>query len=173
MQYHINTDGSRLGDPKEDGPGGWAAVIRYGDLVAEISQGFFMTTNNRMEILAVIMALEEIQEPSKITIYSDSQYTIDGATKWCYGWVKNGWRKRLPNGDFGEIKNVDLFKRLYALVRYHKVNFIKVKAHSGVPDNERCDTLAKAAARNPTEVDHGYIPKAQQAQTPRQNYWRR
>lgn len=173
MEFHIHTDGSRMGESTTDGgPGGWAYVARYGDIVAEDSGGYFKTTNNRMEILAIVEALSAIQEPAVVKIYSDSQYSIDGATKWSHGWIRNGWKRKLPNGMTEDVKNADLFKRLYALTRYHKVEFIKVKAHSGVPDNERCDVLAKNAAQNPTMVDEGYVPRAPST-GPKPNYWKR
>lgn len=159
MEWHIYTDGSCLDNSPKGGPGGLAWVATYGDLKAEKSRGFFKTTNNRMEILAVIDALSEIQERSIIKIYSDSQYTIDGATKWVYGWIKNGWRRKTQFGGMEDVKNADLFKRLHALTRFHKVEFIKVPAHSGVPDNERCDVLAKAAAAAPNEIDEGFVPR--------------
>lgn len=159
MEYIIYTDGSALGNGATNGaPGGLAWVATYGDLKAERNRGFFKTTNNRMEILAVIDALSEIQERSVVKIHTDSQYTIDGATKWVWGWIKNGWKRRTQSGEMEDVKNADLFKRLHVLTRFHKVEFIKVKAHSGIPDNERCDILAKAAAAAPNEIDEGFVP---------------
>jgi ribonuclease HI len=157
--YSIYTDGSALGNGEIGGaPSGFAWVARFGDIKAEYSKGFFKSTNNRMEILAVVDALSNIQERAHVKIFTDSQYTIDGATKWVWGWIKNGWKKRSLNGTVEEVKNQDLFKRLHALTRFHKVEFFKVKAHSGIPDNERCDVLAKAAAANPTDIDEGFVP---------------
>lgn len=161
--FHIYTDGSALGNGGVGGaPSGLAWVARIGDISAEGSRGFFKSTNNRMEIMAVVDALSSIQERSHVKIYTDSQYTIDGATKWVWGWIKNGWRRqvRTQTGQMvtEDVKNSDLFKRLHALTRFHKVEFIKVKAHSGIPDNERCDVLAKAAAANPTEIDAEFVP---------------
>lgn len=159
MEYIVYTDGSALGNGASDGaPGGWAFVASYGDMKSEASKGYFKTTNNRMEILAVIEALSQIQDPAVVKIHTDSQYTIDGATKWVWGWIKNGWKRQPQPGVFEDVKNADLFKRLHALTRFHKVEFIKVKAHSGIPDNERCDVLAKAAAAEPTEIDEGFVP---------------
>lgn len=158
MVYEVWTDGSCLDNNPLGGPGGFAWVASLGDLKTEYSKGYFKTTNNRMEIMAVIDALSQVQERSVIKIHTDSQYTIDGATKWVWGWIKNGWRRQPQPGVFEDVKNADLFKRLHALTRFHKVEFIKVKAHSGVPDNERCDVLAKAAAGQPSEVDEGFIP---------------
>lgn len=163
MEWHIYTDGSCLDNNPSGGPGGLAWVASYGDLKAEKSRGFFKSTNNRMEIMAVIDALSQLQDPAIVKIYTDSQYTIDGATKWVWGWIKNGWKRqvRTQSGQMvqEDVKNNDLFKRLHALTRFHKVEFIKVKAHSGVPDNERCDVLAKQAASKPNEIDEGFIPR--------------
>jgi ribonuclease HI len=158
MEYVIYTDGSCLDNNPAGGPGGFAWVATYGDLKTEHSKGYFKTTNNRMEIMAVIDALSQIQERSVIKIHTDSQYTIDGATKWVFGWIKNGWKRQSEPGVYEDVKNADLFKRLHALTRFHKVEFIKVKAHSGIPDNERCDVLAKAAAAQPSEIDEGFTP---------------
>ncbi len=159
MEYHIYTDGSCLDNNPAGGPGGWAWVATFGDIKVEGSKGYFKSTNNRMEIMAVIEALSQLQEPSVVKIYTDSQYTIDGATKWVYGWIRKGWIRTTQFGVTEEVKNKDLFQRLHLLTRFHKVEFIKVKAHCGIPDNERCDVLAKQAARNPTDIDEGFIPK--------------
>jgi len=158
MEWHIYTDGSCLENSSAGGPGGYAWVATYGNLRVEYSKGFFKTTNNRMEILAVVNALSQIQERAVVNIYTDSQYTIDGATKWVWGWIMKGWKRENSPGVFEDVKNADLFKRLHELTRYHKVVFVKVKAHSGIPDNERCDVLAKAAAAQPTEIDEGFVP---------------
>lgn len=157
MEWHIYTDGSCLDNNPAGGPGGLAWVATYKDLRAESSRGFFKTTNNRMEIMAIVDALSQLQERSVVNIYTDSQYTIDGATKWVWGWIKNGWVRRTQFGE-EDVKNKDLFQRLHALTRFHKVNFIKVRAHCGIPDNERCDVLAKEAAAKPNEIDEGFIP---------------
>ena len=146
MEYIIYTDGSALGNGSADGaPGGYAWVATYGDLKTEHSKGYFKTTNNRMEIMAVIDALSQIQERSVVKIHTDSQYTIDGATKWVWGWIKNGWKRQPQPGVFEDVKNADLFKRLHALTLFHKVEFIKVKAHTGVELNELADKTAKHA----------------------------
>lgn len=136
------------------GNGAWAFHAIFGELIVEKSCGYFKTTNNRMEILAIISFLEEFQEPTKVTIRSDSQYTIDAVTKWIYGWIKNNW----VTSQGQPVKNKDLFERLFKLVKFHTVKFEKVKAHSGIIGNERADELAKEAAGNPTLVDEGYIP---------------
>lgn len=149
------TDGSKLGESTTDGgPGGWGFHAIFGESIVEKSCGYFKTTNNRMEILAIISFLEEFQEPTKVTIRSDSQYTIDAVTKWIYGWIKNDW----VTSQGQPVKNKDLFERLFKLVKFHTVKFEKVKAHSGIVGNERADELAKEAAGNPTLVDEGYIP---------------
>lgn len=172
MEWHIYTDGSCLENNPKGGPGGLAWVAAYGELRAEKSRGFFKTTNNRMEIMAVIDALSQLQDRAVVKIYTDSQYTIDGATKWVWGWIKNGWKRKLQGGGEEDVKNADLFKRLHLLTRFHKVEFIKVKAHCGIPDNERCDVLAKAAAAIPNEIDEGFIPR-EVATEKKQRYWRR
>lgn len=154
--FEIWSDGSCLDNNPKGGPGGYAVVALYGDLQIEISKGFYKTTNNRMEIMAVLEALSQLQERTEVKVYTDSQYTIDAVTKWVYGWMKRDWKTRNDE----DVKNKDLFQKLYALCRFHKVEFIKVKAHVGVPLNERCDVLAKAAARAPTDDDVGFIPKA-------------
>ena len=163
MEYHVYTDGSCLDNNPSGGPGGLAWVAQYGDIVVEGSRGFFKSTNNRMEIMAVIDVLSNIQDKSVVKIYTDSQYTIDGATKWVWGWIRNGWKRqvRTQTGQMviEDVKNADLFKRLHALTRFHKVEFIKVKAHCGIVNNERCDVLAKAAAAKPNEIDEGFIPR--------------
>lgn len=159
MEWHVYTDGSCLDNNPLGGPGGFAWVAAYGDIKVESSRGYFKTTNNRMEIMAVVDALSQLQERSVVKIYTDSQYTIDGATKWVWGWIKNGWKRKTQFGGTEDVKNKDLFQRLHLLTRFHKVEFIKVKAHCGIPDNERCDVLAKAAAGNPTDVDEGFIPR--------------
>lgn len=149
------SDGSRLGESGTDGgPGGWGYHAIFGDQIVEKSCGYFKTTNNRMEILAIISFLEEFQEPTKVTIRTDSQYTIDSVTKWIYGWIKNNW----VTSQGQPVKNKDLFERLFKLVKFHTVTFEKVKAHSGIIGNERADELAKEAAGNPTLGDEGYIP---------------
>ena len=173
MEWNVYTDGSCLDNNPSGGPGGLAWVASYGDLRAEGSRGFFKSTNNRMEIMAVVDALSQLEEKSVVNIYTDSQYTIDGATKWVWGWIKNGWVRKTQFGGTEDVKNKDLFQRLHALTRFHKVNFIKVKAHCGIPDNERCDVLAKQAAAAPNEVDVGFIPTVKDPNKPKYNPWHR
>jgi ribonuclease HI len=132
----IHTDGGCRPNP---GPGGWGAVLRYGDSVREMYGGESeQTTNNRMELLAPIMALEALTRPSLVHIHTDSTYVRGGITQWMAGWERNGWKTagRQP------VKNVDLWKRLKEACERHDVEWFWVKGHSGVPDNELADELA-------------------------------
>jgi ribonuclease HI len=135
------TDGACSGNP---GPGGWGAVLiaRDGDAVVKernLKGGEAHTTNNRMELLAAINALEALVEPSTLTVVTDSSYVKDGITKWIYGWKAKGWKKK-----GGEIKNIDLWQRLDAARDRHDVTWKWVKGHAGHPENERADELARA-----------------------------
>ena len=147
----IYTDGSSLGNP---GPGGYGVVMPSLGEGQELSGGFRRTTNNRMELLACILGLEQLSEPSAVALYSDSRYVVDGITKgWAQGWRRNGWRK--SNG--GKALNTDLWQRLLSLCDRHDVQFIWVKGHAGNPGNERCDQLAVQAASQPDlPPDVGY-----------------
>ncbi len=143
----IYTDGSALGNP---GPGGYGIVLMAGKHFKEVSQGYRHTTNNRMELLAVIVALEMLKKPnSEVKIYSDSKYVVDAVSKgWVFGWQKKGFKGK---------KNVDLWQRFLRIYPRHKVTFQWVKGHADNPYNERCDTLAVAAANNADlRVDAGY-----------------
>jgi ribonuclease HI len=136
----IHTDGACLGNP---GPGGWAAILSYGGTRKELSGGHSLTTNNRMELLAVIKALEALKRPSSGTLYSDSRYFLDALDKgWLENWKKRGWK----TADKKPVKNRDLWTRLDPLLQKHDLELKWVKGHSGDPDNERADELAKAAA---------------------------
>ena len=149
-QIHIYTDGSCLGNP---GPGGYGLVMVYKKHRKELNGGFVLTTNNRMELLAPIVALESLKEKCKIVLTSDSQYMRQGITQWIHGWKKKNWMtsNRTP------VKNVDLWKRLDAASKMHDIDWQWVKGHSGHPENECCDDLARSAAEaSPTEVDEGY-----------------
>ena len=135
------TDGACSGNP---GPGGWGAVLiaRDGDAVVKernLKGGEAHTTNNRMELLAAINALEALVGPSTLTVVTDSSYVKDGITKWIYGWKAKGWKKK-----GGEIKNIDLWQRLDAAQDRHDVTWKWVKGHAGHPENERADELARA-----------------------------
>ena len=136
----IYTDGACKCNP---GPGGWGAVIVYGKIEKELSGGEELTTNNRMELMAVISALEALKEPCDVTLTSDSKYVIDAIEKkWVYGWRERGWVK----SDKKPALNPDLWQRLLSLLEVHKVSFVWVKGHAGHPYNERCDALACAVA---------------------------
>lgn len=146
MQVKIYTDGAARGNP--DGPGGYGTVLEYvdsrGELhTKEISQGYQRTTNNRMELMAVIAGLEALNRPCEVELYSDSKYVVDAFNQhWIDGWMKKGWKR----GKNEPVKNVDLWKRLLKAKEPHHVTFIWVKGHDGHPQNERCDTLATTAA---------------------------
>ncbi|MGI6203215.1 MAG: ribonuclease HI [Eubacteriales bacterium] len=134
----IHTDGACSGNP---GPGGWAAILKYGRHERELSGGERQTTNNRMELTAAIKALEALTEPCRVTLYSDSSYLVNGMTKgWAESWQKNGWRK----SDKKPALNPDLWERLLELCQIHKVEFVWIRGHDGDEYNERCDRLAVA-----------------------------
>lgn len=147
----VFTDGSCLGNP---GPGGWAAIMRCNGCEKELSGGFAQTTNNRMEILAVLEALEALRDPCTITLFTDSQYVRNAVEKkWLAGWQRNGWK----TADKKPVKNRDLWERLVPLLAKHKVSFQWVRGHSGHPENERCDVLARAqASRRGLPEDPGF-----------------
>jgi ribonuclease HI len=161
----VFTDGAARGNP---GPGGYGVVISYNQqteigvdekgeklykteiISKEYSAGYKQTTNNRMEMMAAIRALEEIKEPSEISLYSDSQYLVNAINKnWIESWISKGWKK----SDGNDVKNQDLWKKLISLMKPHKVSFIWVKGHNGHPLNERCDQLATNAADNNATLD--------------------
>lgn len=147
----IYTDGACQGNP---GRGGFGVVLIWGEKRKELSGGFNRTTNNRMELLAAIEGLALLNKPCKVKLYSDSSYVVNAFKEgWVYGWKQNGWR----NSQKKPTPNVDLWKRLVALCETHEVEFIWVKGHSGVLENERCDELAVAAAQEPhLPIDAGY-----------------
>ena len=135
----IYTDGACSGNP---GAGGYGAVLLYGSARKEISEGFEQTTNNRMEVLAVIKALEALKEPCQVTLYSDSKYVVDAIEKkWVKKWQANGWKRNQKE----MALNVDLWQRLLPLLEKHTVTFIWVKGHANNVENERCDFLARQA----------------------------
>ena len=131
------TDGACSGNP---GPGGWAAILRMGERERELSGGEHATTNNRMELMGVISGLEALKRPCTVTVHTDSKYVLEGASKWIHGWKKNGWR----TADRKPVKNVELWQRLDAAQKRHKLRWIWVKGHSGHPENERADALARS-----------------------------
>ncbi|OSQ41011.1 ribonuclease HI [Thalassospira mesophila] len=134
----IFTDGACSGNP---GPGGWGAIMRFRGVEKELSGGDPATTNNRMEMMAAISALEAIKRPCNVDIYTDSSYVRDGITKWVFGWQKRGWK----TADKKPVKNVELWQRLLEASRPHTIEWHWVKGHAGHPENERCDELARMA----------------------------
>lgn len=135
----IFTDGACSGNP---GPGGWGTVLRFGEHEKELSGGEASTTNNRMEMTAVIRGLAALKEPCEVTLTTDSQYVVNSITKgWVYGWKKRGWFK----SDKTPALNVDLWEQMLPLLEKHKVTFVWVRGHAGHPENERCDRLAVEA----------------------------
>ena len=138
-QVEIFTDGACKGNP---GPGGWGAVLRAGGNEKELSGHAPATTNNRMEMTAVIEALNALKGPCEVHLYTDSKYVIDGITKWIFGWQKNGWK----NAQKKPVLNADLWQALLDAKRPHRVTWHWVKGHDGHPENERADQLASNAA---------------------------
>lgn len=145
-QITIYTDGAASGNP---GNGGYGVVLVSGQYCKELSEGFRLTTNNRMELLAVIKGLEALKVPNcEVVIYSDSKYVVDAVEKhWLQDWIKKGFKGK---------KNQDLWMRFWRVYNLHKVRFQWVKGHNGIPLNERCDQLATTAAQTATQIDTGY-----------------
>jgi len=144
------TDGAAKGNP---GPGGFGVILKYKNKRKEISRGYRLTTNNRMELMAVIVGLEAIKQPGwKVRIYSDSKYVVDAVTRgWLWTWQKTGFKKK---------KNVDLWQRFIPLYKKHDVDFKWIKGHAGHPENEKCDQMAVAAAEGDNLlIDHGFNPE--------------
>ena len=137
-RVEIFTDGACSGNP---GIGGWGAILRYKDTEKELSGGELETTNNRMELTAVIEALQALKRPCNISLYTDSKYVMSGITEWLENWKKNGWRTSNKKSD---VKNIDLWQALDALCLKHEIRWIWVKGHNGHAENERCDALARA-----------------------------
>ena len=138
----IFTDGACSGNP---GPGGWGAVLCYDEVAKEISGGDPSTTNNRMEMMAAIAALEGLKRPARVRLHTDSTYLKDGITKWIHAWKARGWKTAAKK----PVKNQDLWRRLEAALERHEVTWLWVKAHAGHPENERADALARAAIEGP------------------------
>ena len=134
-----HTDGACLGNP---GPGGWGALLRYGARERELSGGEPDTTNNRMELMAAIMALETLTEPCDVVLFTDSKYVQQGISQWLPNWIRRGWK----TAGGAAVKNQDLWERLHAATKRHRIDWRWVTGHNGDPDNERVDELARDAA---------------------------
>jgi len=139
-KVQIFADGACLGNP---GAGGWCAILRYKNKEKIIKGSKKQTTNNEMELTAVLEALKKLKEPCEVELYCDSKYVIDGISKWIENWVKNNWK----NSSKKEIANKKLWQELYKLKKIHKINPIWVKGHSGHKENELCDKIAKEEAK--------------------------
>lgn len=147
MAIEIYTDGASRGNP---GPGGYGTILKSGKHYKEVAEGFRKTTNNRMELLSVIVGLEMLRRPNQdVTVYSDSKYVVDAVEKkWVFGWAQKGFKKK---------KNPDLWQRFLKIYPKHNVKFVWVKGHAGHPMNERCDELAvQAALGQGLKIDEGY-----------------
>jgi len=138
MEVEIYSDGACSGNP---GPGGFGTILRYGGHSRELSGFEPETTNNRMELLGAIAGLEALNRPCRVVITTDSEYVKKGMTEWIEGWVRRGWK----NSQKKEVANRDLWERLLTLTRQHEVHWRWVRGHSGHPENERCDALARSA----------------------------
>jgi ribonuclease HI len=151
-RVHVFTDGSCLGNP---GPGGWAAIVTFGDAERVLSGGYARTTNNRMEIMAALAALEALKEPCEAVLFTDSRYLCDAVEKsWLGSWRKNGWKTASKK----PVKNRDLWERLVPLLDRHAVTFRWLEGHAGHPRNERADALAREAASGSSlPPDGGFI----------------
>ncbi|MEY2753528.1 MAG: ribonuclease HI [Schleiferiaceae bacterium] len=148
VQVDLFTDGAAKGNP---GPGGYGTILRSGAHEKELSGGFYHTTNNRMELMAVIVGLEALKSSCQVRVVSDSKYVVDAFNaRWIEGWKRRGWAK---------VKNPDLWKRLLKAMEPHRVQFEWIKGHNDHPENERCDRLAVAASLKPTEQDYGFQPE--------------
>ncbi|EWH12104.1 ribonuclease H [Catenovulum agarivorans DS-2] len=145
-KIQLFTDGSCLGNP---GPGGFGAVLKYGKHEKHLSQGFKLTTNNRMELLAAIAGLEALKETCDVCLTTDSQYVKNGINQWIKNWKKKGWK----TSDKKPVKNVDLWKRLDTACEKHHIEWHWVKGHSGHTENELCDELARSAAQSDNLLD--------------------
>lgn len=150
-QVTIFTDGSCLGNP---GRGGWGAILRYENTERELCGGYSLTTNNRMEIMAAIAALETLKESCEVVLYTDSQYLRHAVEKkWLDGWLKNGWKTAAKK----PVKNRDLWERLQRQLTRHTITLKWIRGHNGHVENERCDTLARGqSSRNDLPSDTGY-----------------
>ena len=140
-EVEIFTDGACSGNP---GPGGWGAILRWKGQERELSGAEAQTTNNRMEMMAAIAALEALKRPLSVRVTTDSTYLRDGITRWIHGWKRNGWK----TADKKPVKNADLWQRLDELARRHAITWDWVKGHAGHVENERCDALARQAIKD-------------------------
>ena len=148
VRVDLFTDGAAKGNP---GPGCYGTILRSGAHEKELSGGFYHTTNNRMELMAVIVGLEALKSSCQVRVVSDSKYVVDAFNaRWIEGWKRRGWAK---------VKNPDLWKRLLKAMEPHRVQFEWIKGHNDHPENERCDRLAVAASLKPTEQDYGFQPE--------------
>ena len=138
-RIEIFTDGACKGNP---GPGGWGAILRRGGTEKEMSGSAAETTNNRMEMTAVIEALNALKRPCEVDLYTDSRYVVDGITRWIFGWQRNGWK----NAAKKPVANADLWQAMMAAAKPHRIEWHWVKGHDGHPENERADQLASEAA---------------------------
>jgi ribonuclease HI len=146
-QVNLYTDGSSRGNP---GPGGYGAILLYNDRIRQISGGFRLTTNNRMEILGAVVGLCALRESCHVTVYSDSRYLVDAMTKgWLQKWQRLGWKRKGQSGRLEPLKNEDLWRLVVDVVQPHQVEWKWVRGHSGNHYNELCDQLATAAADQP------------------------
>ena len=141
-RIEIFPDGACSGNP---GIGGWGALLRYKDIEKELSGGEKETTNNRMELTAVIEALKALKTVCNITLYTDSKYVMSGITEWLENWKRNGWR---TTNKKSEVKNIDLWQQLDELIKRHEIRWVWVKGHNGHPENERVDSLARHEVMN-------------------------
>ena len=144
-QVDIHTDGACLGNP---GPGGWGVLLHWCGVERELSGGEADTTNNRMELMAAIAALESLREPCEVILHTDSQYVRQGILEWMSGWIRRGWK----TAGGAPVKNRDLWERLHQAAARHQVDWRWVKGHSGDPGNERVDQLARNQALKSTEL---------------------
>ena len=156
-QVIIYTDGACLGNP---GPGGWAAVLQYGDSLREIFGGEADTTNNRMELMAAIRALEELKSPQRVTLYTDSQYVQKGMTAWLADWKAKNWQTKAKT----PVLNKDLWLRLDAAAAKHDMDWRWVKGHAGDAMNTRCDALAQQQAQRQAKAT-GWVAKTTSGDT--------
>ncbi|MBK4775821.1 ribonuclease HI [Candidatus Pantoea edessiphila] len=151
-EIKIFTDGSCIKNP---GPGGCAYILKYNSYEKIYSAGYYLTTNNRMELMATIISLEILKQPFNILLTTDSQYVRYGITTWIHKWKKHNWK----TSNKTTVKNIDLWQRLYLVINGHIINWQWIKGHTNHPENNYCDILARKVAKNPTYYDLGYKNK--------------